>query len=661
VTIQTYAGLQPDDLEGALSTRLERATADVDRAVAAGASGDARAVLAHLELASRHSRIGYGRSAALRAVHPDPAIRAAADEAQVRLDAWRATVFGRPDLYAALTELDESGLAPDERRQLDLWRAAGRMNGAHLDAATTAEMTAARHRASRLAVEIEERFVAEAPVMELTREELDGLPDALLETLEAGTAPGTLRLRVEFATRDAVLRGVRRRDIRERFWWLLYERSGTTNREPMRELYDARRRIAQLAGFASWAELRTSTAALRTVGAADATLENLAGPTHHAAELFRLACEGALVGRIGPDDYQPWDQYVAVEELGRGLGVDPESLRRFLPLDAVLAGMFRLVRDVFGIRVEERPDALGWHDDVRTLALIDDATGEEISICLFDPYARDGKMASTNAFMDLLEADPAGPDGKRPPSVLMLVLMIPKPVDDEPALLSTGDVDGLFHEFGHVLDFSIGARQQPPFDDSWWGTDWAEGPALFMGSWGIAPEVLATYARDPSTGETIPQEAVAALEALQGLEKVPYLERYLGLARLDLAVHGPEPVDLDAAWQEAWAPNPLPQPSDRFQPFNMIMAVSGYDAALYGVAYAMVIRDALLDAFAREGWLNGATGRRYVREVLVPGPFVPPQERLAAFLGREVSSDALVESVTRALTAAEAATATVSP
>jgi Zn-dependent oligopeptidase len=661
VVMRTYADLRPDDLASALDGALALADAELDLAVAAGRSNDTRELLTHLGLATRHARAAYGRSGVLRDVHPDPAIREAANVAQQRYESWQASVFGRRDLFAAVNRADETGLSPAERRHVDLWRATGRMNGAHLGPAAAEELKAARERATQLALEISDRFVAETPVMELTRDELAGLSPALLDTLEPGSTPGSLRLRVEFASRDDVLTGVRRRDIRERFWWLLNERSATTNLEPMRELFDVRRRIAHLAGFGSWAELRTSTAALRTVEAAHSTLDALAGPTHAAAEAFRLACEGAVADLTGDDGYQPWDQYLAVAQLGRGLGVDEESLRRFLPLSGVLEGLFRLSRDVYGIRVEERLEALGWHEDVRTLALIDDATGEQIGTCLFDPFARDGKLASTVAYMDLLDTPAAGPDGEQGPALTMLVTMFPKPVDGGPVSLSTSDVDSLFHEFGHVLDFTIGSRHQPVMDEGWWGTDWAEGPSLFMGWWGIAPAVLATYARDPVTGETIPSEAIDALATVQGLDKVPYLERYLGLGRLDLAVHGPEPVDLDEAWRAAWAPNPLPQPADHFQPFNMIMVVGGYDAALYGVPYAMLIRDALLDAFRREGWVNGETGRRYVRDVLRPGPFVAPRERLETFLGSELSSDALVDGMNGALRAAAGMTVTTAP
>ena len=132
--MKTYAALRPKDLEAALGEGTALADADVDVAIATARRGDVRAVLDHLFRAARHSTAAYGRSAALRTVHPDPAIREAAGDAQVRFEAWQASVFAGRDLFAALDAADGSALSPAERRHLDLWRANGRINGAHLGA-----------------------------------------------------------------------------------------------------------------------------------------------------------------------------------------------------------------------------------------------------------------------------------------------------------------------------------------------------------------------------------------------------------------------------------------------------------------------------------------------------------------------------------------------
>jgi Zn-dependent oligopeptidase len=200
----------------------------------------------------------------------------------------------------------------------------------------------------------------------------------------------------------------------------------------------------------------------------------------------------------------------------------------------------------------------------------------------------------------------------------------------------------LFHEFGHVLDMTIGSRRGVALDDGWWGMDWVEGPSFCLEYWGRSAEVFATYARHPESGEPAPAAAVEALGVALGLEDVTYVSKYLMLGLLDLAVHGADEVDLDAAWRTAFAATPLPEPVGGFRPFPMSMVTGGYDAALYGVCYALEIRDELLAAFEREGPLNPAVGRRYVERVLRPGPFVPPTERLAAFLGRPVSASSLI-------------------
>ncbi|HEU0242659.1 MAG TPA: hypothetical protein VFQ75_02060, partial [Candidatus Limnocylindrales bacterium] len=94
--VDSYAGIVPESLEGTLDHHLRLADGEIDAAIAA--AGDAASVLEHLELAGRHARRGYGRTASLTGMHPDAAVRAAAGDAQTRFDAWRTATFARPDL-----------------------------------------------------------------------------------------------------------------------------------------------------------------------------------------------------------------------------------------------------------------------------------------------------------------------------------------------------------------------------------------------------------------------------------------------------------------------------------------------------------------------------------------------------------------------------------
>lgn len=656
--MRSYAGLTPEDLARDLDQRLRLADAAIDAAVGAGTDAER---LTYLDAAARHVNAGRGRSGSLWAVHPDAAIRDAATAQLARIAAWRAAAFSRADLSVTVEAIDEEALDVAGRGQLKLWRTSARMAGGHLDDAGRAELARLLAQAAELESAISKGFVADTPVMELDDNVLATLPQDVAEAFELGATSGTRRVRVEYGTREDIMRFVDDRAVRERYWYLLQDRARAANTARMAELFRIRRAIARLAGFMSWAALRTSLMAFGTPAAAAAALDDLAGAAHEATRSFIAACEAALGEELDDGSLQPWDVIRGRAALARGLGVDAAALRSYLPLDAVVAGLFALVRGVFGIRVEELPDRLGWHEDVRTIALFDDATGERIGTCLWDPFAREGKMAGTDAFMEMLEADPQGPGGAFSPVLTMLVTMFPEPPADRPLTLSIDNVDGLFHEFGHVLDFTIGSRVAGSLEESWWGTDFAEGPSFFLASWARSPQVLATFARDPVSGEPVPADAIARLGLLQALEDIPFLERYIALGRLDLAVHGPADVDLDEAWRAAWADNPLAEPSGGFRPFPMANITNGYDAALYGIPYALAVRDELLGVFEREGWLDPATGRRYVERLLGPGPFVSPFVRLEGFLGRQPGSEPLMQHLQTAVTAAARASAVAVP
>ena len=559
--MNTYAGLRPEDLEAALGTSTALADADVDEAIASAGDGQRPRRPRPPPAAARHSIAAYGRSAALRTVHQDLAIREAAGDAQVRFDAWQASVFARRDLFAALDAADDTSLSAASD--------ATSTSGAPTAGSTARISTSGRARALK---------AAQARAAQLLDRDLRTLRGrgpghgAHARRSSTGCRPAARDARTRRRTRDAAparrvrdprwrcITGVRRRDVRERYWWLLGERSATTNRGADGELFEVRRRIAQLAGFASWAELRTSTVVDADRGRGDglARRARRPGPTDRRRRSWRRV-PTAFGDRAGDAAFQPWDQFLAVAELGRGLGVDREGLRRFLPLPGVLDGLFRLSLErcsASGSR--NAPEALGWHEDVRTLVLIDDATGEELGLCLFDPYARDGKDAEHGR----VHGSPRGRCRRdRTASshrcVTMLVTMFDKPGRGSPDPAVLNDVDGLFHEFGHVLDFTIGSRGSPVFDPAWWGHGLGGRPVPVHGLLGL----YARRARDVCAGprrraSRSPPRRCEALATLRRLDHLPYLERYLSLGRLDLAVHGPEAADLDERLVACWPPNP---------------------------------------------------------------------------------------------------------
>jgi peptidyl-dipeptidase Dcp len=88
-----------------------------------------------------------------------------------------------------------------------------------------------------------------------------------------------------------------------------------------------------------------------------------------------------------------------------------------------------------------------------------------------------------------------------------------KPVDGKPSLLTLDEVETLFHEYGHALHGLLSQCTYKSVAGTSVARDFVELPSQIMENWAFQPEVLATYAFHYETGEVIPAELVAKIEA----------------------------------------------------------------------------------------------------------------------------------------------------
>ena len=114
---------------------------------------------------------------------------------------------------------------------------------------------------------------------------------------------------------------------------------------------------------------------------------------------------------------------------------------------------------------------------------IDDATDEVLGTCLWDPWDRPRQDGGHGRVHGRRRGRrPRTPTGTCRRSITMLVTMFPKPAPGARTHISVGDAEVLFHEFGHVLDFTIGiAPLRSPLDDAWWGTRLGGGTVVLDG------------------------------------------------------------------------------------------------------------------------------------------------------------------------------------
>jgi Zn-dependent oligopeptidase len=457
-----------------------------------------------------------------------------------------------------------------------------------------------------------------------------------------GSTAGTKSLPIVWSTVLPFLEQSTRRDLRELALRKFLSLAADENRPVLEDTLALRRRVAALMGAPSWSQFANEARMSGGADAVQAFLDRTLPPLVGLATDERAVMRDLLHADGVDDELQAWDWFHYHERQRRAIGLDSSALSAHLPLDAVLGGLFGIVRQVFGVEVTEDPTVRAWHPDVRLLVLRDVATGERLADCYVDPFVREGK--SPGAWMDQLEPGSNRSGSPRRPPVLYLVTnLAPAAHRDAQPLLQHDDVATLFHEFGHVLEFGLQRAEVFLASRSWVELDFVEAPSQIMEHWVWAPEVLRQFARHHETGQPPPEAMLERLAESRRLNIGSSTLWYAYRTVLDQALHGPDPVDPGEAYRKAFALTGFPFPEGTFQPSSFIHILLGYDAGYYSYPWAQVFGDDMFSAFRSEGLLSGAVGRRYRAQVLEPTWTVPGRDRVRNFLGREPSEEAFLE------------------
>jgi Zn-dependent oligopeptidase len=639
-----YRQATAESVANEVEAALELANERVDAAAASHDHPSFEATLAPIELAGAAISHGYGRSAFLAYVHADAAVRDAGQEAEERINKWRVAIAFREDLYRAVSAFaatDEAqALTGERRRLLDHWLRDFRRAGHELPPERRAELQELRNRLVELESAYARNINEHRDWIDVTREELDGLPDAYVAGLKPGDAPGTFRVSLDYPEIVPFLNQARDRSRREELLRKDWTKAATANRPLLVEALEVRRRIARLLGFPTWADYAME---IRMAGAPDrvrAFYDEIVPPLEAAArreiaELETLAADDGIDDGIHTWDWAYYDNRQSVEKHG----VDQNEVSEYLPLDAVLDGMFALTGEVFGLEYRRVPEARAWHPSVQLFEIRDRAGGELLAYFYADLFPREGKFSHAAAFPLLIGH--RREDGAYERPVTAIVANLTPPSGDRPSLLRHGphgEVETLFHEFGHVLHMSLTRAEFVRFSGAETEWDFVEAPSQIMEHWVWQPEVLARFARHYRTGEPIPASLVERMAAARYLDVGLRGARQVFFGTVDLALHAvPEPPDLDAALRTSHTVTQLPYPEETFMLAGFGHLMGGYDAGYYGYLWAEVIGDDMWSRFATEGITSPEVGMAYRRAVLEPNGSRSGDELVEGFLGRPAS------------------------
>ena len=595
-----------------------------------------------------HNLASSNSSDRLREIEREIAPLAAAHADAVRLD---PALFARIDAVHAARH--DAGLDAESVRLVERYHLDFVLAGAGLDEAGREQLRQLNQRLSELSTTFGQNLhlaTEAAAVLVTDPAELDGLSDAEVQAAagaatERGSA-GAYLIPLVLPSGQPVLTKLRNRDLRRRVHEASVTRasSGEHDNGPVAaEIAHLRAVRARLLGHATHADLIAADQTARTSAAVDELLATLVPPAvanarKEAEVLTELAAADGV--ELAAEDWAFYSERVRAERYA----VDRAALRPWFELDRVLVdGVFRAAELLYGFTFSPRPDLTGYHPDVRVWEVFG-ADGQPVGLYLGDYVAREGKRGGAwmNSFVTqstLL--------GTRP--VVVNNLNVTRAAPGRPTLLTLDEVNTLFHEFGHALHGLSSAVTYPRFSGTSVPRDFVEFPSQVNEMWALWPEVLSGYARHVETGEPLPEDVVAAIEAASLWGEGSATLEYLAATLLDQAWHriDPDTVVPDAqafeaqALAEAGVASELVPPRYRTTYFQHVFS-GGYSAGYYSYIWSEVLDADTVEWFRENGGLTRANGDVFRERLLSRGGAVDPLGAFRAVRGRDADTGPLL-------------------
>lgn len=659
-----YGGVPPFDLVRveevgpALEQAMEEHLREIDVIAGNPAPPTFANTLVALEAAGRANdrvRTIYGVWAATM---NDAAFQAVERAMAPRLAAFTDRIHQNAALFARIAHVYEtrgsSGLTPEQQRLAWLYYTNFVRAGARLDASAKARLSMINQRLAALFTRFSQNVLrdeTEGRLLLRDQSALAGLPRTVREAAAAAAAAvgehGAWSITNTRSAMDPFLTYADDRAQRERAWRLFVGRGesdpATRNEGLVTEILALRSERAGLLGYASHAHWRVENAMAQTPERALALMQQVWAPAltrvrQEVADMQAIAdAEGAGI-TIAPWDYRYYSEKVRKARYD----LDEAAVKPYLQLDQLLAAMFWVAQELFGLTFTPVGDVPVYHHDVRAWR-VSDRDGTHVGLWYFDPYARPGKRSG--AWMSVYRQQE-----RMTEPVTTIVSnnanFVPAAAG-EPAVVSWDDATTLFHEFGHALHGLCSDVVHPSLSGTNVARDFVEFPSQILEDWLSEPRVLDRFARHHETGQVIPRELVERITRASTFNQGFETTEYLASALYDMRVHLAGPVADPAAFErellcELGAPAEVGM---RHRPahFLHIFASDGYSAGYYSYLWADVLTADALDAFREAGGLfDRATADRLRTHVFSAGNTVDPADAYRGFRGRDARVEALM-------------------
>jgi oligopeptidase A len=495
-----FQSIQPKDLTPAVEQLLEKMELDfasLEKKMGETSSIDYDAVLPEVERIQFGISYAWGIAGHLNGVKNGDELREAYEANQPKV-VQSITKFSQSKaLYDALSAIEKSweGVSDDSFEMMQKKRAVEgslrgmTLGGVGLEGAEKERFNEIQMRLASLSNTFSNNVLDDTKAFSLTVDDakkMEGVPDsakalwanAHIQYLqsqakegeekvpEMDAEAGPWRITLDMPSYIAIMSHMPDRELREQVYKAhilkASEKNESKNNVPnIYEILKLKTEMAKMLGYSNFADLSLSSKMAPSVDSVQ-ELSNLIAEKALPAAKKELAQVTALARSKGGDEYseasldklKPWDLTFWSERLKESkFDMTEEELRPYFALPAVLNGMFGLVQRIFDIEVKAADgETEVWHPDVTFYKVFDGTSGKHIASFYLDPYSRP-EDKSGGAWMDTCIGKSKALDKDIP--VAYLTCNGSPPVGKKPSLMTFGEVETLFHEFGHGLQHML--------------------------------------------------------------------------------------------------------------------------------------------------------------------------------------------------------------
>ena len=486
---------------------------------------------------------------------------------------------------------------------------------------------------------------------------LAGLPASSIavaaeEAAKRGLGEGKWVFTLHAPSRLPLLQYADDRDLRKQMYegYTTLASSGEYDNNPViSKILQARAKKAQLLGFDSFGAYMTDNVMAKTIDRAEDLLLQIWRPVVKKVN-EEVAEMQAIVDENGGDfKIAPWDYYYYAEKVRqKKYDLDESKVREYFALDSVRNGIFSMAERLYGVKFTEMPDAPRYYDEVTVYDVTDANTGEHVAVFMTDYFPRESKRQG--AWMSEFKGSWINDDGSASRPVIFNVGNFSRPTADAPALLTLDEVETMFHEFGHGLHGMLSRARYKGQAGTNVDRDFVELPSQIHEHWALEPELLKTYARHYKTGEVIPDDMIAKLQAAATHNQGFATAELAGAALLDLEYGKLNPTeDIDVVEFEKRVADKLGMPAEltfryRSPYFKHVFGSDGYASGYYTYLWAEVLDTDGFELFKEKGIFDPETAKAFKENVLEKGGSEDPMVLYVNFRGHEPSVDALLRN-----------------